>query len=143
MMRTFRKSDWKTMRPLVMEQWDERYAYDAVSYEKLDPWYYEDVFFKKPYQILVYQDDDKSIIGYIILKLDKVDIEVIYLYISRQKRRMGLGEALMKYAETWGKVHKYKNIWMWSITQNTRTNTMKEKLGYKFEMREYIASKKL
>lgn len=144
--RLYKQADWKSFRPLIMEQWEPEnvYAYNAVKYEYLDPYYYQSVFFKRPYKVFVYIVD-KKVAAYLVVKLntDDREIEIIYLYTGMEYRRKGLGEALMRFLEQFGKAFKYKHIWCYSVIDNTRTNTMKEKLGYKFEMRSYVAIKKL
>jgi len=144
MIRDYEEKDWTEFRKLIMEQWDERYTYDAVEYNLLDPYCYSDDYLvdKDNYKCFVAEDED-GLCGFILVSYGKTSLNLEYVYVTQRKRRQGLSLKLMKHIETYGRFVGKKEIKMWSLVQNDRSHEMKKKLGYTYEMYSYTARKKL
>jgi len=142
--RDFEDKDWPELRALIMEQWNDRYAYNAVEYNLLDPYMYEDEYLLdiENYKFFI-AEDDKGLCGFIFVSYGKDSLNLEYVYVAQRKRRQGVSMELMKYIEKYGRHLGKKEIVMWSLVQNDRSHTMKEKLGYKFEMYSYTARKNI
>lgn len=141
--RRYKESDWKQLRSMIMEQWDEEYACEAVCYEYRDPWYYLDNFLSSEDHIVFVAIKDNELCGYIVLGYCPNSIELIYVYTSINKRRQGISMALIRQAEIHGQVEKKEEIWMNSVVSNDRSHKLKAKLGYVNEMTHYTSRKKL
>ena len=128
---------------MIMEQWDEPYAYNAACYEYKDPYYYHDYFLYSEDYIVFVAYDGLELCGFIVLYYEEKAIEVVYLYVSINKRRQGISMALLTQAELHGQIEKKEEIFMYSVVANDRSHKLKQKLGYVNEMTAYTSRKKL
>ncbi len=140
--RRYTEKDWKQLKPMIMEQWDEVYAYNAACYEYKDPYWYKEKLSDSDY-IMFVAYDKLTLCGFILLSYWEDSIEVVYLYVSVNKRRQGVSMALMAQAELHGQIEKRDEIWMHSVVSNDRSHKLKAKLGYVNEMTHYTSRKKL
>lgn len=82
---------------LVRSMADERWVYDAIDYQLMDMYYYEDyILMSEDYLTLVAENSTGDVIGFCVgsIRHDSVDIKI--LFVSKDQRRYGFGRLLKK-----------------------------------------------
>ena len=80
---------------LVRSMADERNVYDAIDYQLMDMYYYEDyILMNEDYIVLVAEDGDGNVIGFMVgtIRMDNVDIKI--LFVDKNERKQGFGRLL-------------------------------------------------
>lgn len=80
---------------LVRSMADERWVYDAVDYQLMDMYFYEDyVLLNEDYITLVAEDGIGDVIGFMVgtVRMDSIDIKI--LFVNKEFRRLGFGKLL-------------------------------------------------
>lgn len=95
--------------------------------------------------VFVAECDSNEIVGWIhimprILLLSRPIAEIGGLVISEKYRRKGIGQRLMKSAETWAQAHNYEGIIVRSDTKRIESHYFYPKVGYELlkEQKVYI-----
>ena len=80
---------------LVRSMADERWVYDAVDYQLMDMWYYDDyILLNEDYIVLVAEDAEGTVIGFCVgsIRVENIDIKI--LFVDKNERRKGFGKLL-------------------------------------------------
>ena len=80
---------------LVRSMTDERAVYDAIDYQLMDMWYYEDyILLNENYITLVAENKVGDVIGFCVgtIRHDSIDIKI--LFVARTERGNGYGRLL-------------------------------------------------
>jgi GNAT superfamily N-acetyltransferase len=145
--RPYKQTDLNSFFGLVSTMRTERYVYNSVSYELIDPYYYEDYILGNSNYITLVAVDKSGVIGFIVgsIYVDTIDIKI--LFTDRELRRQGIGRKLKrrlaKIAEELGKrsitaYNAYSNSASyalniqegWEITQGENEDEYKAELVF-------------
>lgn len=95
--REYKNQDYGSIIRLIKSAWDERNVYDAVDYQLIDPFWYEDHIFNNPeYITIVAIDRTGSVKGWITGKVYSNEVQIKMLFIARDVRGSGHGANLKR-----------------------------------------------
>lgn len=90
----YTKDDFASFIRCVKSAWDERDVYDAVDYQLIDPYWYEDnVLHNVDYVTLIAKRNDE-VIGFMVGRVGIDTMKVIMLFVSKDFRKLGYGRML-------------------------------------------------
>lgn len=94
--RPYRKTDFVSFIGLVSQMRNERFVYDAVSYELIDPFYYEDYILHNEHYITLVAVKDDVVLGFIVGSIYLSTIDIRMLFTDKELRRQGIGKVLKR-----------------------------------------------
>ena len=90
----YTNNDFVSFIKLVKTAWDERDVYEAVDYNLIDPYWYEDnVLMDADFVTLVAKRDDE-VIGFMVGRIGVDTMKVIMLFVKQEFRKLGYGKIL-------------------------------------------------
>lgn len=130
-LREYNNSDFLSFVGLVKSAWSERSVYDAVDYQLIDPFWYEDNILHNPEYILLVAEHNSQVVSFIVGRVSENSMKIVMLFTDIRWRKKGIAQMLKsKLTEKAGELHLH-HIFSINRYDNEASYQLNNRMGWR------------